>query len=247
LRNAGPAACRLTGRPDVQLVGAVPAPEQRQTQLPAQPAAYPAVVPHDSTLLAVPPGGSVTVEVDWRNWCVATTSGKPVPPRAVRLSLPDGTGTVDVPYNAVPPCETPTAPTTLGVRPFQPAALPATAPWTSSVLQATIQPLSGTGKLTGKRGATARFVVELRNPSGPPASFERCPLLVELLAPAGRPEVHQLNCAAAKPLPAGGALRFEMRVEVPADAPTGDNGLFWTLDPTGNRGPQAVSRIVVAR
>ena len=76
-------------------------------------------------------------------------------------------------------------------------------------MQATIQPLSG-GKeqLSGKRGEVARFVVQLHNPSAAPISFEHCPLVIEL-APAGRPEVHQLNCRAAEQLPANGSLRFE--------------------------------------
>jgi hypothetical protein len=38
-----------------------------------------------------------------------------------------------------------------------------------------------------------------------------------------------------------------MSIQVPADPPAGDNGLFWELDPTGGRGPQAVSRIAVVR
>jgi hypothetical protein len=79
------------------------------------------------------------------------------------------------------------------------------------------------------------------------AQFDRCPLLIEMLAPAGRPEVHQLNCRAASPIQAAGSLRFEMRIQVPANAPAGANGLFWELDPTGAQGPQAVSRVVVAR
>jgi hypothetical protein len=244
VRNAGPRPCRLTGRPDVTVVGAAPAPVQRQEPLPARPPAFPAVAPPDSALLAVPPGGAVTLDVDWRNWCVPRAAGKPVPPRAIRITLPAGAGSVDAGYNAVPPCDTPTAPSTLGVRPFQPAPLPSTPPWTATAVQAAIQPLSG-GKLTGRPGATVRFAVELRNPSAAPVPFPRCPLVVELLAPAGQPEAHQLNCAAAGSLPAGGALRFEMRVQVPAGAPTGDNGLFWQLDPTGGQGPQAVSRITV--
>jgi hypothetical protein len=246
LRNAGSAACRLTGRPDVRIVGAVGAPEQQQTPLPAQPPAFGTVTPPEGRLLAVPPGGTVTLSVDWRNWCVPRTSPTPLPPRAIRLTLPGG-GSIDVDYNAVPPCDTPTSAATIGVRPFQPAALPATTPWTSSVVQATIQPLSGgKGQLTGRRGGTTRFAVQVRNPSATPISFERCPLVTEMLAPAGRPEVHQLNCRAAARLPAGGWLRFEMRIQIPTDAPAGNNGLFWELDPTGSRGPQAVSRVVVA-
>src|SRR5262245_28964265 len=90
LRNAGSGTCRLTGRPDVRIVGAVPAPALRQIPLPAQPPAFPAVVPPDSSLAALPPGAAVTVDVDWRNWCVPQTSATPVPPKAIRMTLPDG-------------------------------------------------------------------------------------------------------------------------------------------------------------
>src|SRR5690242_12488092 len=121
LRNAGTGACRLTGRPDVRLVGAVPAPGQQQVPLPAQPPVFPAVAPPDSTLAALPPGAAVTLAVDWRNWCVpaAGTAGaaaqpaQPVPPRAIRLTLPEGGGVIDVGYDAVPPCDTPGAVTTV--------------------------------------------------------------------------------------------------------------------------------------
>jgi len=245
LRNSGTSACALTGRPEVLAVGAVPAPEQRQLPLPAQPPAFPTVVPPDSALLAVPPGGSATVDVEWRNWCVPSGSTAPVAPQAIRLTLPAGAGSIDVGYNAVPRCDAPTQPSVLGARPFQPAPLPATTPWTSTAVLATISPLPGARELTAKRGATVRYAVLIRNPSGQAVTFERCPMLIQLLAPAGRSEVYQLNCAAAGQLPAGGSLRFELRIRIPADAPAGNNGQFWELDPTGNRGPQATSRILV--
>lgn len=246
LRNTGTDACRLSGRPDVRIVGAAPAPEQQQVPMPAQPPAFPAVAPPDSTLDALPPGATVTLDIDWRNWCVpAGGATQPVPPQAVRLTLPDGAGTIDVGYDAVPPCDTPGSASTVGVRPFQPAPLAATAPWTSTAVQAKIQPLPG-ADLSGRAGGTARYAVVLSNPSSAPVSFGNCPLVVELLAPAGAPEAHQLNCRSAGALPAHGSLRFEMRIDVPADAPAGNNGLFWELDPTGGQGPQAVSRLVVA-
>jgi hypothetical protein len=247
LRNAGPGACRLTGRPDVRIVGAVPAPKQRQSPLPAQAPAFPKVAPPDSTLSAVPAGGAVTLQVDWRNWCLPHTAKRAVPPTALRLTLPGGAGTLDAGYNAVPACDTPGADSTVGVRPFQPAPLPSTAPWSSTVVEATIASLSGRGQVTAKLGETASFAVQLRNPSPAPVSFERCPLVIEMLAPTGRPEVHQLNCRAAGQIPARGSLRFEMHIQIPADAPVGNNGLFWELDPTGGQGPEVVSRIVVTR
>src|SRR6266567_4268320 len=167
LRNAGPGACRLTGRPDVRLVGAVPAPQQRQVPLPAEPPAFPTVVAPDATLLALPAGGTATLGVDWRNWCLPHGRRAPVAP------------------------------------------------------------------LEGRRGEVVRFAVQLHNASAEAVRFDRCPLLIEMLAPAGRAEVHQLNCRAASPIQPAGSLRFEMRIRVPADAPAAGNCLFWDTAPTG--------------
>jgi hypothetical protein len=110
-----------------------------------------------------------------------------------------------------------------------------------------IVPLSATESISGKRGQIVPFAVELHNPSTMPVTFDTCPLVIEMLAPNGRPQAHQLNCRAAGTLTPNGQMRLEMRIRVPADAPFGPNGLFWELDPTGAQGPEAVSRIVVAR
>ena len=83
LRNAGPHACRLTGRPSVRAVGALPSPKQHQEPLPPEPATFPDVVPPAAVLLALPVNGTATLDVAWRNWCVPVGKGtsKPVPPR----------------------------------------------------------------------------------------------------------------------------------------------------------------------
>jgi uncharacterized protein DUF4232 len=251
LRNAGPGPCRLTGWPTVRLAGAPRAPAQRQVDLPAQPPAFPDVLEPASTLLALPPGATAVLAVGWRNWCVpgASRSRKPrVPPKAVRIKLGPGRGRIDVNYNAVPGCDAPGQPSTVTVRPFSPSPLPATRPWTTAGVKASIEPLDGgKSRLTGRRGQTARFVVRLRNVSDLPVRFARCPLLVEALAPAGQPEAHQLNCGATGGIPPRGTLLFEMRIQVPARAPLGNNGLFWELDPTGSQGPEAVTGLVVSR
>ena len=249
LRNAGTGACALTGRPQVRAVGAPRAPAQTQLDLPAPAPLFPQLTPPPTALLALPPGASATLTVDWRNWCVPGATGRArlVPPRAIRVTLPGGAGSLDIGYNAVPGCEAPGQPSTLGVRPFQPAVLPASQPWTSAQLQATIRSVSGAARLTGRRGQVVRYAVLLRNVSTAAVEFTRCPLLTEMLVPAGAPEGHTLNCAAAHPIPPGGALGFEMRISIPASAPIGNNGLFWELDPTGAGGPEAVARIVVSR
>lgn len=249
LRNAGPHACRLTGRPSVRAVGAVPSPKQRQEPLPVEPATFPDVVPPATALLALPVNGTATVDIAWSNWCVPATktTSKPVPPRAILVTLPGGRGGVEVDYNAVPSCDSPHEPATMGVRPFQPSPLRSATPWTTSTVQATIQsPRGAKAALTGKRGNPVTFAVVLRNLSAATVRFDRCPLVIEMLAPAGSPEVHQLNCRAAEPIAPGGSRSFEMRIKIPSGAPAGANGLFWELDPLGARGPEAVSRIIVA-
>jgi Domain of unknown function (DUF4232) len=251
LRNAGARACALTGRPRVRAIGAPKAPPQRQIDLPASAPPFPAVVPPSAALLALAAGASATLTVDWRNWCVPgaarrASRAKPlIPPSALRVTLPGG-GSLTAGYNAVPACDSPGQPSTFGVRPFRPAALPATPAWTTARVRAIIHPLPGAGSLSGRRGEQARFAVELRNASSAPLRFTRCPLLIEMLAPAGAPEAHQLNCAAARPVAPGGSLWFEMRIQVPAGAPTGSNGLFWELDPTGAGQPEAVARVAVS-
>ncbi len=251
LRNTGPAACRLTGRPGVRVVGALPQPRQQQVPLPSLVPAFPQVLPPASTLQRLPSGATATLTVDWRNWCVpgASHATKPLtPPRALRITPTGGLGSLDVGYDAVPSCDAPGKPSTLGVRPFQPAALQTGQPWTSGVVKASITPLPG-GKspIAGKRGQVASFAVHLQNVSATTVRFDRCPLVIEMLAPAGQPEVHQLNCRAASAIPPGGSLGFEMRIQVPNAAPLGNNGLFWELDPTGTQGLEVVSRLVVAK
>jgi hypothetical protein len=248
LRNAGPAACRLDGRPTVRFVGAPAAPAQVQVALPAEPPTFPAVVPPASLLRALRPGAAATVTIDWRNWCVpgAGAGARLVPPRAARLALPGG-GSLDVGYSAVTPCVDPGRPATVGVRPFQPAPPAEPGGWTNVRVQAAVRSLSGEPAAPhARRGELLRFAIELRNPNQQATiGFARCPALAELLAPAGVTEVHQLNCAAARPIPPGAASLFEMRVRVPAGAPLGSNGLFWALDVTGSRPLEVVSRIIV--
>lgn len=250
-RNVGPGRCHLAGYPAVRLVGAPRAPAQRQVDRPAQEPAFPEILEPAAALRALAPGATAILGIDWSNWCVpgAARSSKPqVPPTAVRIAFGKGLGSLDVNYNAVPACDAPGQPSTIGVRPFAPAPLPASQPWTTANVKATIQPADGPGSpLTAKRGHVARFVIRLQNMSPVTVRFDRCPLMAEVLAPSGRTEVHQLNCRSAGPIPPGRSLLFEMRIDVPPGAPLGKNGLLWELDPTGAQYPETVSGLVVTR
>lgn len=248
LSNKGSRACRLTGRPAVAIVGAADAPRQRQVNLPPAPATFPDVVPPASALLALPPGDSATLSVQWSNWCPphASPGKRVVPPRAVRVTLPGGRGSVDVDYNAVPDCVRPAEPSKIGVTPFAPAPLPPAPPWTTANVTATIQPADqGLRQVAARRGEIARYRVTLHNNSAYPVPFTGCPLFVEAVEPAGTPQAYRLNCSGVAALAPKASRTFEMRVVVPADAPLGSNGLLWELDPTGAQEPEAVSHIQV--
>jgi hypothetical protein len=249
LRNAGDAACSLSGRPAVRFVGARRAPRQQQVELPPQGAQFPQVLRPQGWLRSIPPGGSASLSIDWRNWCVpgAGSAKRPLePPDAVRVTLPAGRGSLDVDYNAVTTCERPEDPSTIGIRPFQPPPLPSGQPSTDATLTAKISALDGTGTtLHARRGQVLRYSVALRNEGSASAGFQRCPLVAQFLAPAGTVDAHPLNCKAAKPIAPRASQRFEMRLKVPANAPEGANGLFWELDPLGARTPQAVARVIV--
>jgi Protein of unknown function (DUF4232) len=245
LRNAGKGPCRLDERPAVRFVGAPVGPAQREVALPAGDVAFPGVVPAGNTLLALAPEGVAVLGVEWRNWCVGTTTA--VPPRAMRIELAGGAGSLDVNYSAVVSCEDRQQPSTVGVRPFQPAPLALPGAFTDVRVAATVGALPGrAAELHGRRGEVVAFGVEIRNLSATrELRFDRCPAVAVLLAPVGRTEVYQLNCAGAAPVAAGAAEVFEMRVRVPADAPVGSNGLFWALDVTGSRPLEVVSHVIV--
>ena len=169
------------------------------------------------------------------------------PPTALRVTLPEGGGSLDVPYNAVVPCQHGDQPSLIGVRPFAPRPLQARDGFTTAPMTAKVHRLDGRpGALRGRRGQELRFAVELRNASTTDTvRFDRCPLVAEKFAPTGPTEPHQLNCDAAGEIKPGATRWFEMRATVPRDAPLGPNGLFWRLDPAGEFAPQAVARVVV--
>jgi hypothetical protein len=101
-----------------------------------------------------------------------------------------------------------------------------------------------------RAGESLRYIVRLRNVSSETYVWdEACPLYQELLNghpvdatdrptrfatprpgkyAGGAAEIHPLNCRAAGPIPAGGSVAFEMRIDVPADG-VGQQGLLWRL------------------
>src|SRR5206468_7749361 len=94
-----------------------------------------------------------------------------LPPSALRITLPGGRGSLDMDYNAVPPCIDTRSPTTIGVSVFQPNLIPTGRRWTDAFLNASVprQPVHG------RRGGILRFRVVLTNGSHTTVRFDRCP------------------------------------------------------------------------
>jgi hypothetical protein len=241
LQHKGKQPCRLDGNPRVRLVKKG-GPQQVNSVIQRPPVIFPDTAYPPSSLLAIQPGEYAGLTVTWDNWCDPTTGAKRVAPSAVRITLPRGAGHLDADYNAVPQCTDPKRPSNIGVSPFETAKVKPVPAWTSASLQASVpnQPVRA------KRGGMLAFVVVLKNTSSETLRFDRCPSYVEQLVPSGQVEVHNLNCAAAKPLAPGAKEAFAMRLRVPKNAPIGGNGLFWALDPFGGKQPQLHARATIS-
>lgn len=242
LQNKGEQPCRLEGSPRVKLLKDG-GPKQVDRPIARPPLIFPDTAYPVSDLLAIQPGEYAGLTVTWENWCDPTRGAKRVAPKAVRITLPGGSGHLDADYNAVPPCLDATRPSTIGVSPWEPAKVKPVPPWTSAAITASVpnQPVRA------ERGRLLHFVVVLHNTSRETVRFDRCPSYVQQLVPAGQVEVHLLNCARAKPIAAGKSEAFAMAIRVPNNAPLGGNGLFWGLDPFGSKQPQLNARATIGR
>jgi hypothetical protein len=245
LRNRGAQECRLEGRPRVRLVKDG-GPEQVNAPIERPPLIFPDTAYPLSSLRALRPGEYAGLTITWTNWCDPKIPGKKrVAPSAVRITLPRGTGHVDADYNAVPACLDASRPSTIEVSPWETAKVKPAAPWATAAgsLKASVpnQPVRA------KRGGMLHFVVVLQNTSRATIRFDRCPAYVQQLVPAGQVEVHELNCANAKPIEPGKREAFAIELRVPKNAPVGGNGLFWGLDPFGAKQPQINARATVSR
>ena len=78
-----------------------------------------------------------------------------------------------------------------------------------------------------RAGESLDYVVELANTGTADVTFDPCPAYAEALG--GTRADYRLNCAAAALIPAGGSVRFAMRLDVDADVPSGPAKLVWSL------------------
>jgi len=94
---------------------------------------------------------------------------------------------------------------------------------------------------TARPGERVNFTVTLVNqpvvgtgigspPINPTWTFARCPMFYdEVEGVVGTFQIALLDCAKAKPIPAGGSETFDMHIDIPADATPGPATLIWSI------------------
>jgi hypothetical protein len=180
----------------------------------------------------VGPGGITALNISGADACPAVLGGTHKVYPKLWIGLPSG-GSVDIPGGGFD--------TVCGVSVSQfgvpadapPATNPAPSPLTAAI-DAPGAALAGT---------VLEFTVTLANPTAADVALEPCPAYEEFVGSGnGEPWVatirdYYLDCAAAPTIPAGGAVTFAMRLQLPADQPAGSAKFGW--DVQGGAGPWA--------
>jgi hypothetical protein len=244
LANGGAVACSLPLSPylSFELL------DQRGTRLPVTPPwSRPAPPPHPDQVV-LRPGGAITAEVYWFNWC------RPAP-KAVAIRLPLSAGTrpqtsTSAPVAvAPPPCGQPGRPSTGDGKAFTlsgPAAGTMYGEATSLDMRLRVP-------RSAAPGATLPYLVTLANRGNWTVPLHPCPnymVTVNLLGPDGRWTVHHQHRYGLACTALGGALHqgeqatFELVATIPADARPGRSLLGWTVEGyDGSVGTEAEFRV----
>lgn len=80
-----------------------------------------------------------------------------------------------------------------------------------------------------RRGTVLSFVAVVRNPSSHAISMSPCPGYVERIGGVVK-ELHQLNCSGVRSIGPGQAVRFAMRLPLPATLALAYTTISWQLD-----------------
>jgi hypothetical protein len=208
--------------------------DEHGTRLPVSPLiSRPAPPPHPSQVV-LRPGGAITAEVYWFNWC------RPAP-RAVAIRLPLSAGapprtSTSAPVAVTPPpCGQPGQPSTGDGQAFtlaRPAAGTMYGDATSLDMRLQVQ-------RSAAAGAALPYRVTLANRGNWTVPLRPCPnyaVTVNLRGPDGTWTVHHQRRYGLACEPLGGALHpgeqatFELVATVPAGARLGHSLLSWTVE-----------------
>ena len=239
LGNRSSSSCWLRGIPTVRLLttsGEIP------TMTP--PMRYDAGTGPDMFGYALLPANSPDPErvagliVSWSNWCGAAV--RPVALVVRTAELPE----IRVPVNGVertdaeaprmPQCDDSSAAPQLMAGAFESYERPGPSP-TPWVDRGTLEVIVDRA-LKGRPGEVVQYRVTLRNSGAIPVVFDECPVFGQHI-PAGThivPETRWiLPCADVPRIDRGQSATFDMKIEVPRDAPVGRNTLLWGLQAPG--------------
>jgi hypothetical protein len=255
ITNVGQARCSLLGRPEARFVGGTASDTLWRAVPGREPSPDPSgVYDTASSLRSLAPGRAAFVALRWSNWCSpgAGVTGSGLPPEALVLALPDGSGELPIRLDRAPRCDFPDAASVLAVSPF--VRVPRYLPESSQLpLRASIV---GVPKMESKlvppvlqvaRGGTLRYAVALTNVSARPFRFRSCPTYSQRVVGRGATEVYVLNCRPMGVLQPRGHAVFAMMIRVPQNARLGVTGLSWELAPTTYLPPFIGTRVLVTR
>jgi hypothetical protein len=250
VRNVGSVLCSLRGRPSARFEGG-PATETAFRTIPvaADPLDTSLIYDHASSLRALHPGRTAFVPILWSNWCppdaIVTSYG--TPPASLVLVLPQG-GELTAAVDRASRCDSPTAPSTLSIKPFVPVGRQ---PPPSSHLPLRVVIVGASRDKTRppsprvRAGGLLRYEVALTNIAPRPFSFRGCPTYLQDLD--RRTDSYVLNCKPLGTLQPRKSARFAMVLRVPRKARIGRTSLFWLLGPKTDLPPTAVATVLVTR
>jgi hypothetical protein len=81
---------------------------------------------------------------------------------------------------------------------------------------------------TVRAGGLLTYQVELTNPGNRSVALSPCPVYIEHSSIPTKLE-YRLNCSTVDAIPAHGSVHYEIKMAIPASAPTGRTELFWSL------------------
>ncbi len=81
---------------------------------------------------------------------------------------------------------------------------------------------------TVKAGATLTYEVDVSNPLDKAVELNPCPIYMEYSS-FHTSFLYHLNCSSVRSIPPHGVVRYQMKMPIPASAPTGKASVHWVF------------------
>jgi hypothetical protein len=212
VENAGPSRCSLSGSPE--LTGLTAA--GNRVPIPAEGGTFFDPLYRGERPATIGPREQATLTIETSLTCNGGAPASTTTYRRVQIRLADGTS-FDVADRLDSTC-----PFRIGTW-YRPVQSPTETPEPWPTLHARLEGVPA----TVRAGEPLDYIVELANTGAADVTFDPCPAYAEILG--GARADYRLNCAAAAVIPAGGSVRFAMRLDVGADVPSGPAKMLWSL------------------